>query len=50
MSVIAEWVTSDDQIQRLRILGCDFVQGNRVGQPISAAEFETHGSSQTERA
>jgi EAL domain-containing protein (putative c-di-GMP-specific phosphodiesterase class I) len=50
MSVIAEWVTSDDQIQRLRILGCDFVQGNRVAQPMSAEKFESRGSSRTERA
>jgi diguanylate cyclase (GGDEF)-like protein/PAS domain S-box-containing protein len=39
MSVIAEWVTSDDQAQRLRLLGCDFVQGNRVGEPVVASEF-----------
>jgi EAL domain-containing protein (putative c-di-GMP-specific phosphodiesterase class I) len=39
MSVIAEWVTSDDQAQRLRLLGCDFVQGNRIGEPVVASEF-----------
>ena len=39
MSVIAEWVTSDDQTQRLRLLGCDFVQGNRIGEPVIASEF-----------
>lgn len=39
MSVIAEWVTTDDQMQRLRILGCDFLQGNRIGEPIAADEF-----------
>jgi EAL domain-containing protein (putative c-di-GMP-specific phosphodiesterase class I) len=39
MSVIAEWVTSDDQAQRLRLLGCDFVQGNRIGEPAVASEF-----------
>jgi diguanylate cyclase (GGDEF)-like protein/PAS domain S-box-containing protein len=38
-SVIAEWVTSDDQTQRLRLLGCDFVQGNRIGEPVVASEF-----------
>jgi len=37
--VIAEWVTSDDQTQRLRLLGCDFVQGNRIGEPVAASEF-----------
>ena len=39
MSVIAEWVTTDVQSQRLRLLGCDFVQGNRIGEPVVAAEF-----------
>ena len=39
MSVIAEWVTADDQTQRLRLLGCDFVQGNRIGEPVIASEF-----------
>ena len=39
MSVIAEWVTTDDQTQRLRLLGCDFVQGNRIGEPVVAVEF-----------
>ena len=39
MSVIAEWVTTDDQTQRLRLLGCDFVQGNRIGEPVVASEF-----------
>ena len=39
MSVVAEWVTSQDQSQRLRLLGCDFVQGNLIGQPVVAEEF-----------
>jgi EAL domain-containing protein (putative c-di-GMP-specific phosphodiesterase class I) len=39
MSVVAEWVTTQDQAQRLRLLGCDFVQGNFVGQPVLAQEF-----------
>lgn len=39
MSVIAEWVTTDDQTQRLRLLGCDFVQGNRIGEPVVATAF-----------
>lgn len=30
LSVCAEWVTTDDQLDRLRLLGCDLVQGNRV--------------------
>jgi diguanylate cyclase (GGDEF)-like protein/PAS domain S-box-containing protein len=50
MSVIAEWVTTDDQTQRLRILGCDFVQGNRVAEPMPATEFESRRRSQAELA
>lgn len=34
--VIAEWVGTDDQVQRLRVLGCDLLQGNRIGAPMSA--------------
>ncbi|NQV96477.1 MAG: EAL domain-containing protein [Acidimicrobiaceae bacterium] len=39
MSVVAEWVTSQDQAQRLRLLGCDFVQGNIIGEPVTADKF-----------
>ena len=39
LSVCAEWVTSDDQLQRLRVLGCDMVQGNRIGAASPADEF-----------
>ncbi|NBU15773.1 MAG: bifunctional diguanylate cyclase/phosphodiesterase [Actinobacteria bacterium] len=39
LSVCAEWVTSDDQLQRLRVLGCDLVQGNRIGAAATADEF-----------
>jgi EAL domain-containing protein (putative c-di-GMP-specific phosphodiesterase class I) len=39
LSVCAEWVTSDDQLKRLRILGCDLVQGNRIGATAALAEF-----------
>lgn len=39
LSVCAEWVTSDDQLQRLRVLGCDFVQGNRIGAAATAGEL-----------
>ena len=31
LSVCAEWVTTEDQLERLRLLGCDMVQGNRIG-------------------
>ena len=39
LSVCAEWVTSDDQLQRLRVLGCDLVQGNRIGAAAPADEL-----------
>jgi diguanylate cyclase (GGDEF)-like protein/PAS domain S-box-containing protein len=39
LSVCAEWVTSDDQLQRLRVLGCDLVQGNRIGAASPADEL-----------
>ncbi len=38
MQVLAEWVTSADQLRRLRVLGCDLVQGKLIGEP-AAAEF-----------
>ena len=37
--VCAEWVTTDDHVQRLKILGCDLLQGNRLGEPVPAEEF-----------
>jgi len=39
MSVVAEWVSSQNQVQRLRLLGCDFVQGNFVAEPVVAEKF-----------
>ncbi len=39
MSVVAEWVSSDEQNRRLRLLGCDFVQGNHIAGPVVASEF-----------
>ncbi|NCU80715.1 MAG: EAL domain-containing protein, partial [Acidimicrobiia bacterium] len=39
MSVVAEWVTTQDQAQRLRLLGCDFLQGNFISEPVLAHEF-----------
>jgi diguanylate cyclase (GGDEF)-like protein/PAS domain S-box-containing protein len=37
--VVAEWVGTDDQMQRLRVLGCDLLQGNRIAAPKSAADL-----------
>ncbi|MCB9394757.1 MAG: EAL domain-containing protein [Acidimicrobiaceae bacterium] len=39
MQVVAEWVTSADQLHRLRMLGCDMVQGYLLGEPVSADLF-----------
>ena len=39
--VCAEWVTTEDHVQRLKVLGCDLLQGNRIGEPISAEAFAT---------
>ncbi len=46
MQVVAEWVTSADQLHRLRLLGCDMVQGYLLGEPIGADLF----AARTERA
>ena len=37
--VCAEWVTTDDHVQRLKVLGCDLLQGNRIGEPVAADVF-----------
>ena len=37
--VCAEWVTTEDHVQRLKVLGCDLLQGNRIGEPVSAEIF-----------
>lgn len=39
MQVLAEWVTSEDQLRRLRVLGCDLVQGHLAGEPTAAGVF-----------
>ena len=49
MSVIAEWVSTDDQSQRLRLLGCDFVQGNRIGEAVAANEFTSSRATTVDR-
>ena len=41
MQVVAEWVTQADQLHRLRMLGCDMVQGYLLGEPIAAEVFAT---------
>ncbi len=39
MQVIAERVSGIEQLRRLRAAGCDFVQGNLLGEPAPAADF-----------
>lgn len=39
MQVVAEWVSSADQLRRLRVLGCDMVQGHLIGEPVDASHF-----------
>lgn len=39
MQVVAEWVTTADQLRRLRVLGCDMVQGHLLGEPTAADLF-----------
>lgn len=39
MTVVAEWVSTEEQAKRLRVLGCDHLQGNRIGEPVTADEF-----------
>ena len=44
MQVVAEWVSSPDQLRRLRVLGCDMVQGHLLGEPVDASHFASRAS------
>jgi EAL domain-containing protein (putative c-di-GMP-specific phosphodiesterase class I) len=44
MQVVAEWVSSPDQLRRLRVLGCDMVQGHMLGEPVDAAHFASRAT------
>lgn len=39
MVVCAEWVATEDHVQRLRVLGCDLLQGHRIAEPMDADRF-----------
>lgn len=39
ITVIAEWVTTSEQWDRLRLLGCDQVQGFGIGRPVRADDL-----------
>lgn len=45
LTVVAEWVTTDDQAQRLRVLGCDLLQGHNISKPLTANEVTERYSS-----
>ena len=40
LSVVAEGVETREQMQRLRAVGCDYVQGYYFAKPMPVAEFE----------
>jgi EAL domain-containing protein (putative c-di-GMP-specific phosphodiesterase class I) len=40
LDVIAKGVESEAQLEQLRELGCDAVQGYAIGRPVTAEEFE----------
>lgn len=42
LKVIAEGVETQDQVDRLRELGCDYVQGYYYSKPLPINEFETY--------
>jgi diguanylate cyclase len=39
LTVVAEGVETDDQLQFLRMLGCDEYQGYHISEPVPASEF-----------
>ena len=50
MTVVAEWVQSAEQLQRLRLLGCDHAQGHHLCEPTDATgirEFAQRTSAAT---
>jgi diguanylate cyclase (GGDEF)-like protein len=45
MQVVAERVSGPEQLRRLRAAGCDMVQGNLLGDPVSAERFALRAGS-----
>lgn len=40
LSVVAEGVETQEQLERLRAIGCDFAQGYYIGKPMPVQDFE----------
>lgn len=40
LSVVAEGVETQEQLERLRAIGCDFAQGYYIGKPMPVQNFE----------
>jgi EAL domain-containing protein (putative c-di-GMP-specific phosphodiesterase class I) len=40
LEVIAEGVENSNQIEILDLLGCEYIQGNYLAEPMPVAEFE----------
>lgn len=40
INVVAEGVESQEQMERLRVVGCDYVQGYFLAKPMPVSEFE----------
>lgn len=40
LSVVAEGVETQEQLERLRAIGCDFAQGYYIGKPMPVKDFE----------
>jgi len=40
MKVLAEGVERGEQLERLRQLGCDYVQGYFIGRPVPAQDLK----------
>ena len=39
LTVVAEWVETDEQMEFLRVLGCDEAQGYLISRPVGAADL-----------
>ena len=42
LKTVSEGVETKEQVERLRSLGCDYIQGYYYSKPISKADFEAY--------